>query len=134
MRVSGHAGGEPGVRRARVLVADDDEAVLRMAGQILAGEGFDVVAVENGRAALSAVEAGGIDLAIVDLVMPEVDGIEFIKTLRDRGSAVPIIAISGAFGGHFLRVARAMGAREAILKPFSAEDLAGSVKRVLQPK
>ena len=119
-------------KRHRVLVVDDDPAVLQLSVQILGDAGFDVLAVDNGRDALSAVRGGGIDVLVIDLVMPEPDGIETIGILRKQSPSLPIIAMSGAFGGQFLKVALALGAREVILKPFSIGDLTGALERVLR--
>jgi len=79
----------------RVLLIDDDETVGTATKILLETEGFDVVLAENGRAGLSAMEAGGFDLAIVDLFMPGMDGLETTSRLRRINPTLPIVAMSG---------------------------------------
>jgi CheY-like chemotaxis protein len=78
------------------------------------------------------MRAGQVDLLITDLVMPEQEGIEVIQALRRDAPGVGIIAISGAFGGQFLKVAQALGADAVLSKPVSGELLLAKVAEVLK--
>jgi CheY-like chemotaxis protein len=89
------------------------------------------VEAENGKQALTAALAGGVDLLITDLVMPEQEGIETIRALRQHAPGIGIIAISGAFGGLFLNHARMLGADEVLEKPIAAATLLAKVAQVL---
>jgi DNA-binding response OmpR family regulator len=79
---------------ARVLIVDDNEDVRRILALRLAREGFLVDSAADGREALCAVRAGGCDLVVLDLVMPELDGFEVLAQLRAAGSALPIVVIT----------------------------------------
>jgi CheY-like chemotaxis protein len=79
----------------RVLVIDDQSHVRAAVGMALRAKGFDVVTAENGFAALRALRAAPFDLAIVDIFMPEMDGVKLIKTFRERNPKFPLIAVSG---------------------------------------
>jgi CheY-like chemotaxis protein len=78
-----------------VLVIDDQPYVRATIAVTLKANGFDVVAAESGRLGLSKVENSRFDLVIVDIYMPEMDGVALIKTLRQRDPRLPIIAMSG---------------------------------------
>jgi len=118
-------------KRRRVLVVDDDAEVVMFASRVLRQAGFEVLVGGNGNVALSTAEAEPLDLVITDLVMPEREGLETIMRLRKSHPELPVIAISGAFGGHFLKSAAALGARVALPKPFSGEELLAAVRRAL---
>ena len=112
---------------------DDDADVALFAVRVLSAAGFEVLVAGNGKVALSAVETEHPDLVITDLVMPEREGLEIIMTLRKSHPSLPLIATSGAFGGHFLKTAAALGAGATLPKPFSAEELLEAVRAVLGP-
>ena len=115
----------------RILFVHDDPEIVEVGEHILRRAGFQVMSSQNGRQALAMFDRQTIDLVITDLVMPELDGLELIKELRRRSPALPIVAISGDFGGRFLRVAALLGAQGSLLKPFSREELLEAVQAVL---
>jgi len=82
--------------RSRILVVDDDSFVAEMLAEILHDEGYRVDTAEHGKAALEKLEAHPeIRLVISDMNMPEMNGLEFIEAVRNRGSRVPIIILTG---------------------------------------
>jgi CheY-like chemotaxis protein len=124
---------------ARILVIDDDQPVRATIKLVLETQGFEVVAVESGRAGKKAVEATSFDAAIVDVFMPEMDGLETIKALRRHCPDLPIIAVSGAISlfdyrdvmeppPDYLAMATAFGAVAAVQKPFQPRDLLRAVR------
>ena len=117
--------------RATILVVDDDEGVRKLLEHLLTGAGYEIVAAANGREAVEVVRGRSIDLVITDLVMPEVEGIETIQALRSERPEVKIIAVSGAFGGKFLRAAVKLGASATLLKPIERDKLLSTVRAVL---
>ena len=84
----------------------------------------------NGREALDRMAAGGIELTITDLVMPEQEGIETIKRLRKEYPDVKVIAMSGAFGGDYLQIAGFMGAHSTLVKPIGMQTVLNAVEAV----
>jgi CheY-like chemotaxis protein len=120
--------------KAHILVADDESAVRRFLRNALKKSGYEVVEAENGRQALEQVRAGGVDLMITDLIMPEQEGIETIQALRREMPKVGIIAISGAFGGQFLKTAKLLGADAVLSKTVNAELLLANVAEVLRAR
>jgi PAS domain S-box-containing protein len=119
---------------ARILVADDEAGVRRFLRTVLENGGYSVIEAENGKQALEEVRAGEVDLVITDLVMPEQEGIETIPILRREFPAMGIIAVSGAFGGQFLKPARMLGADAVLSKPVGAGLLLTTVQEVLQAR
>jgi len=80
---------------ARVLVIDDEPYVRATIVAGLKALRFEVVAVESGRSGLKALEDSSFDLAMIDIYMPEMDGVQLIKALRACNPNLPIIAMSG---------------------------------------
>jgi CheY-like chemotaxis protein len=120
------------VTAARViLVVDDDAAIRSLFHKILARAGYRVMEAADGAQALAAMNQGGIDLVITDLVMPEKEGIETIMEIRKNHPQVKVAAVSGAFGGKYLEIAVSLGAEAALAKPVSEETLLGMVRRLL---
>src|SRR4051812_25803312 len=79
---------------ARVLVVDDEPVIARFLRVGLTSQGYVVSAAEGGRAALDAVRRNAVDLMVLDLGLPDIDGLEVIRQVRAAGSAVPIIVLS----------------------------------------
>ena len=121
----------PSGARRTILVADDEEGIRKLLEQILSAEGYEIVLAANGREALEIARARKLDLVITDLVMPEIEGIETIQTLRSELPSVKIIALSGAFGGRFLHSAAKLGASATLLKPIGKDKLVSTVRAVL---
>ncbi|MBI4873796.1 MAG: response regulator, partial [Acidobacteria bacterium] len=115
----------------RILIADDEAAVRGLLRTILEAGGYEVLEAADGKQALEQARAGGVGLVITDLVMPEKEGLELILALRKEAPGAGIIAISGAFGGEFLKVAQLMGAHAVLAKPVSAKSLLAKVAEVL---
>jgi hypothetical protein len=116
---------------ARILVADDDAAVRGFLRKVLEQDGYQVAEAADGKQAIERALTGRVDLVITDIVMPEQEGIETIRALRQDLPDVAIIAISGAFDGQFLNIAKLMGAAAALTKPVTAELLLAKVAEVL---
>jgi two-component system, cell cycle sensor histidine kinase and response regulator CckA len=118
-------------KRDRILFVDDDADVALFASRILSDEGYEVLVGGDGDVALSIVQTERPDLVITDLVMPGREGLATIMALRKSHPSLPVIAISGAFGGYFLKAATTLGARASLPKPFTREQLLEAVRAVL---
>jgi len=124
----------PGNNSGRVLIADDDALVRALLRQMIEPAGMTIVEAANGREALELSANSHIDLAVVDLVMPEVDGLETIREMLRRHPDMKIIAVSGALPAHYLDLAARLGARIALPKPIRAEELLEAVTALLREK
>jgi CheY-like chemotaxis protein len=120
---------------AHVLVVDDDPLFREIAREVLVQAGHDVSLGENGLAAMKMPDAPALDLAVVDMLMPERDGIETIRDLRARWPGVKLIAVSAGSRGLepdlLLRAAKVMGADATLQKPVEHDALLKLVKTLL---
>jgi CheY-like chemotaxis protein len=120
---------------ARILVVDDETAIRLAIRMILEKAGHTVVVAEGGHAAVSAIEAFSFDLLLVDIFMPDIDGLETIRIFRDSAPEVPVIAMSGyAMRGEttpgFFRQALELGAAVCLCKPFEGRELIEAIAAV----
>ncbi|MCL4796859.1 MAG: response regulator [Bryobacteraceae bacterium] len=122
----------PQIEAARILVVDDDAGVRQVLRSMLLPAGYEVEIACNGREAIQLLQTSRFDLVITDLVMPEQEGIETIKLLRRDFPSVKIIAISGAFGGDYLRIAGFLGAHRTMAKPVRMETVIRVVEETLR--
>jgi DNA-binding response OmpR family regulator len=120
---------------ARILVIDDDQSVRSVLRILLQQSGHQVVTAEDGRSGLETAEEDNFDILIIDIFMPEMDGLETIRLIRKSKSTMPIIVISGGSGRalepNFLAMARKFGAIESIEKPFRPNALFAAVEACL---
>jgi len=118
---------------ARIALVDDDRNILTSVSMVLESEGFKVVTYRDGAEALRGLTTDPTDLAILDIKMPRMDGIELLQRLREK-SAMPVIFLTSKDDEvdelHGLR----MGADDYIKKPFSQRLLLERVKTVLRRK
>lgn len=119
----------------KILVVDDSDDTREMMAKLLELEAFTVVTAEDGRAGLSAAEVERPDLIITDINMPNINGIEMIKMLRNRSEFkdVPIMAIT-AYGNAVAAEALDAGADSASTKPIEFELLIGGIKELLSKR
>ncbi len=129
-----YAGGldfvQPSTNPVFVLVADDEPAFRRTVKLELAAPAFVVSEAQSGRQVLRLVAESQPDVLFIDLAMPDGEGIETIRTLRDDGYSGIIVAVSGAFPSPLLRVAEHLGANACLEKPLpkgSLSALAGEL-------
>jgi two-component system KDP operon response regulator KdpE len=115
----------------RILVVDDEPSILATMAPLLRSHGYDVHSAMSGRAALEAVERLEPDLVVLDLGLPDIDGVEVCRLLRD-GRATPIIVLS-ARGSEADKVAALdAGADDYVTKPFGAEELLARLRVALR--
>ncbi|GIU80128.1 MAG: transcriptional regulator [Bryobacteraceae bacterium] len=117
--------------RHRILVVDDDPGVRDVIRSMLEASGYSVLLAENGKEAMRLLKTERADLILTDLVMPEQEGIETIKALRREYPSLKVIAMSGAFGGDYLRIAAYLGAHATLAKPIQMEALLKLVEETL---
>lgn len=118
-------------RNVTVLVVDDEPMVREVVTRYLEHDGFLVTAVEDGRAALKAVKASAPDLIILDIMLPEVDGLDVLTQLRLSGD-VPVILLTARTAEADRILGLEMGADDYVLKPFSPRELTARVRSVLR--
>lgn len=121
---------------AKILLVDDDPLVRDSLTFALQDAGHDVVPAGNGYEGLAALERDAFDLVVLDILMPEREGIETIRDIRKTWKTLPVLAISGGDKTgwtDFLRMASTLGASDTLAKPFTATELVARIARLLEP-
>jgi two-component system KDP operon response regulator KdpE len=111
----------------KILIADDDQQILRALRILLTARGYEVTVASTGAEALSRAVEGHPDLVMLDLGMPELNGIEVIEGLRGW-STVPILVVSGRTGSSDKVDALDAGADDYVTKPFAADELLARIR------
>jgi CheY-like chemotaxis protein len=119
-----------------VLVADDDEDILTLVSLRLERAGYDVLVAKDGIEALEAVEARTPDIAVVDVMMPRMDGHELVRRLRARSetAAIPILVLTAAVHDRVAEASAEAGADAHMRKPFSPRDLVSKLEELLSSR
>jgi len=112
----------------RILVVDDEPAILRFLRAGLGGQGYVVLEAENGQKALDAVRSKRADIVVLDLGLPDIDGLEIIQRVRNSGSTVPIIVLSSRSDDFAKVQALDYGADDYVTKPFGIEELLARIR------
>lgn len=115
-----------------ILVVDDDPEIAGLVGRLLSTEGYRVSRASDARAGRRLLDAGTVDLMVLDLMLPGKDGLAFCRELRAEGVGTPIIMLT-AKGDDFDRVlGLEMGADDYLPKPFHSRELLARIKAVLR--
>src|SRR5262245_21544806 len=123
-------------RRPRILIAEDEEALRYIFEYALSAAGYSVTGVGDGRQAMNLLRQEQTDLLIMDVCLPELDGMQILMQMRAEGLKTPVIAVSGGlpFVGHaadLLRTVKLLGAAHVMQKPFAPLDLIEAVRKHL---
>ncbi len=112
----------------RVLVVDDEPAILRFLRAGLSAQGFTVSEAPTGQSALDAIALGATDLTVLDLGLPDMDGLDVIREVRAKGSAIPIIVLSSRDDELSKVAALDLGADDFVTKPFGIDELFARIR------
>lgn len=115
-----------------ILVVDDDKNIRRLIQALLEAENYTVTTAENGIEALNVFEKEHIDLAVVDIMMPKMDGYEFTKLLRDQNDNLPILMVSAKQEADDRHKGFKMGTDDYITKPIDEEEMLLRIKALLR--
>jgi len=121
---------------SKILVVDDYSITQKILSHQLRNNGHSVILASNGREALRCLDENTVDLAIVDIAMPEMDGITLLIHLRadDRFKRLPVIMLTASGQDNDRQIAETEGISDFLTKPVSSIELAGAVNRCLQAK
>jgi len=117
---------------ARILIADDEKSIRSGLESILSAEGYEVFTVPGGATAVETAEREGVHLALVDLTMPDLSGIEVLKRMKKRLPDVRVIIITAYASAETAVQAMKLGALDYLIKPFASDELKLQVKRALK--
>ncbi len=118
---------------SRIFVVDDEPDVVELLQTVLQLEGFEVEVATDGRTALARLLGNPPDLLILDLMMPDLDGMELLKLLRldPKGTRIPVLVLSARTGQHDQIASLQLGANAYVCKPFSNKELLAQVHQLL---
>lgn len=119
------------MEKKKILIADDEERIVKLVSDFLTASGYDVVCAADGREALDLFEKTGADLAIIDIMMPEIDGWAVTREIRKK-SDIPIIMLSARAEEFDLLTGFESGIDEYVTKPFSPAVLVKRVEALLK--
>lgn len=114
----------------RILIAEDEERLRKVIKKYLMNEGYDVLEAENGEEALTVLDMEEVDLIILDVMMPVMDGWLTLKTIR-RTSQVPVMMLTARTDEEDTVFGFELGADDYVAKPFRARELVARVKALL---
>lgn len=112
----------------RVLVVDDEPAILRFLRPSLATQGYVVSKAKDGRSALDAIRRKSADVVVLDLGLPDMDGLDIIRQLRGAGETLPIIVLSSRETEDAKVKALDLGADDYVTKPFGIDELLARIR------
>jgi len=117
---------------ARLLVVEDDPNILELLSASLRFAGFDVSTAMTGSDAVTAARAGRPDLVVLDVMLPDLDGFEVIRRLRDGGVRTPVVFLTARDGTDDKIRGLTLGGDDYVTKPFSLEELTARIRAVLR--
>jgi two-component system nitrogen regulation response regulator GlnG len=117
-----------------ILVVDDDPASCRLMAALFEADGFTVVAVHDGKSGLARAEDDGVELVILDLHLPDHDGIEILGRLRGRNSRLPVVMLTAHADLKTAVRAMQLGAHDYLTKPVDVDEVTLVVRRALETR
>jgi CheY-like chemotaxis protein len=115
----------------KILVIDDEQGIRDLLDTLLRRKGYDVVLAESGRQGLELFRRERPDVIVLDLKMPEMDGLTVLRQIKNLDPGKPVIILTGAGTAEAERQVRALGVTEYVEKEFSLHLLGDSLKRLL---
>ena len=116
----------------RILVVDDDKNTRRLLQAVLENDGYKVFTAENGEDALCVMDSEYIDLVVLDIMMPKMDGYEFTKTLRETRNNLPILMVSAKQLPEDKKKGFLVGTDDYMTKPIDEEEMLLRIKALLR--
>jgi two-component system chemotaxis response regulator CheY len=118
---------------ATILIVDDNFTIQRVISHTLRREGYEVILADHGLMALELLQTQSVDLAIVDIAMPEMDGLTLLRHLRSQAEyqTLPIIMLTASGQDEDREVAKSQGANDFLTKPTGSHELIAAVERHL---
>ena len=107
----------------KILIAEDDNELLRLFSLVLTKNGYSVKGVSNGKEALEAIDSSYYDLIISDIMMPEMDGYELVRTLRDAENHTPVLMITAKDAFDAMQLGFMSGTDDYMVKPINVNEM-----------
>jgi two-component system OmpR family response regulator len=117
---------------ARILVVDDEEAIVDSLATVLRYEGYDVDVASTGRTALAKAQGGNYDLVILDVMLPDLDGVELTRRVRADGLDVPVLFLTAKGEVEDRVEGLTVGGDDYVVKPFALKEIVARAKAILR--
>jgi CheY-like chemotaxis protein/glycine cleavage system H lipoate-binding protein len=119
-------------QKINILVVDDEQIILDSIRKLLRNEDYEIFTVSSVSEGLDAIKKNDINIVLTDLMMPEIDGLEFMQMIKKDNPKIPVIMITGFATINTALQATQLGAFDYIAKPFSKKELLGVLKRATE--
>ena len=116
----------------RILIAEDDRELRQLFSHVLNRHGYTAVGVSNGREAMDALDSEYYDMIISDIMMPEMDGYELVRQLRDVGNTTPVLMITAKDAFYDMRMGCQYGVDDYMVKPINVNEMVLRVQALLR--
>ena len=116
----------------KILIAEDDRELRQLFSHVLTKHGYTVTGVSNGQQALDTMDTDYFDLIITDIMMPVMDGYEFVRQLRDVGNTTPVLMITARDAFDDMRMGFQSGVDDYMVKPINVNEMVLRVRALLR--
>ncbi len=116
----------------KILIAEDDSELRKLFSHVLIKNGYSTTEVANGKEALDAVEIGYFDAIITDIMMPVMDGYEFVRQLRESGNITPVLMITAKDAFDDMRLGFLSGSDDYMVKPINVNEMVVRIQALLR--
>ncbi len=116
----------------KILIAEDDSELRKLFSHVLIKNGYSVTEVGNGKEALDAINSNYYDLIITDIMMPVMDGYEFVRELRNNGNITPVLMITAKDAFDDMRLGFLSGSDDYMVKPINVNEMVVRVQALLR--
>lgn len=119
--------------KEKILLAEDEESLLRLETILLSSKGYRVTAVTEGRAALASIDADRPDIVILDIMLPDMDGLDVCRMIRanPQTASIPVIILTAKKNSNDVAAGLAAGANAYVTKPFKTAAVIDSIEKLL---
>lgn len=119
--------------KEKILIAEDEESLLRLETILLSSKGYRVTAVTEGRAALASIDADRPDIVILDIMLPDMDGLDVCRMIRANPltASIPVIILTAKKNSKDVAAGLAAGADAYVTKPFKTAAVIDSIEKLL---
>jgi len=121
------------MKKQHILVVEDEESLLKLVSILFASRGYHVTGVADGRSALEMIAGNRPDLVVLDLMLPEVDGVEVCRHIRRNAETrdLPVLMLTARKSSHDVNAGLNAGADAYITKPFKTAEVMDTIEKLL---
>jgi two-component system chemotaxis response regulator CheY len=119
------------MKMAKILIVDDAEFLRMRISKMLVGDGYEVIEAENGAKAVEMYQSEKPDMVLMDITMPEMDGLTALKTIRGKDPRAKVVMLTALGQESVVLEAIKAGAKDFVVKPFERERILGAISKLL---